>query len=109
MRGLKAWIISLLLAWCLPTAVWAHDFILERANWTDTAAAATFEQARQQTYTPFDGVLSKGFGSQAQWVRFKIGAVDPQGPATLVLRIRPVFLDEVTLYDCWFIFKTEPV
>lgn len=99
MRGLKAWIISLLLAWCLPTAVWAHDFILERANWTDTAATATFEQARQQTYTPFDGVLSKGFGSQAQWVRLKIGAVDPQGPATLVLRIRPVFLDEVTLYD----------
>lgn len=78
---------------------WAKDHILEKAFWTDTSGSASFEQARLATYTPYPGVLSQGFSKHAQWVRLKIDGVPADGSATLVLRIRPVFLDDITLYD----------
>ena len=81
------------------TAVLAQDHILERAVWTDTTGSASFEQARAASYTPYLGVLSKGFTPDAQWIRLKIGAVHSGGADKLVLRIRPVFLDHITLYD----------
>ena len=83
----------------LPLACWANDRILEKAYWTDPAGTATFEQARQAEYTPYSGLLSKGFGPQVQWVRLQIDAVPTDTIDTLVLRIRPVFLDSITLYD----------
>jgi len=89
--------LVLLCLW-LPTASWAHDRILEKAYWTDSSGVATFEQARSASYTPYSGVLSKGFNPHAQWVRLKVDGV-PSGTDTLVLRIRPVFLDSITLYD----------
>lgn len=104
--------IRLVLAWgwlvcwfwgAWPGAAWAHDHILEKAYWTDTRATASFEQARAAPYTPYTGVLSQGFGPQTQWIRLKIGAAPDDdthtSTSTLVLRIRPVFLDSITLYD----------
>lgn len=100
--------ISAILHWlCLCALLWggglgavlAQDRILERAYWTDTTGQASFAQARLAAYTPYSGVLSKGFGKQAQWVRLQIDAVDSDDTDTLVLRIRPVFLDSITLYD----------
>lgn len=91
--------LGLLATLMLSGVAWAKDHILEKAYWTDVHATATFEQARAATYTPYGGVLGKGFGPQAQWIRLKIGAVPADGPNTLVLRIRPVFLDSITLYD----------
>ena len=82
-----------------PMAALAQDHILEKAVWTDTSGTADFEQARLASYTPYTGVLSKGFSPNAQWVRLKIGAVPSASTDKLVLRIRPVFLDQITLYD----------
>ena len=97
---LTCW-LTLLLAICLlqPTKIWAQDHILEKAYWTDSTGTATFEQARNAHYTPYSGVLSKGFGSQAQWVRLRVKGVPIGSSDRLVLRIRPVFLDNITLYD----------
>ena len=102
-----------------PATVQAQDHIIEKAYWTDTTGVATFEQARAATYTPYSGVLSKGFTEQIHWVKLKVEGVAPDRASQLVLRIRPVFLDYITLYDpleseqgkavCWFISKTEPV
>mgnify|MGYP000113607236 CR=1 FL=1 len=83
----------------LPAASRAHDRILEKAWWTDVTGTATFDEARAAHYTPYSDVLSKGFGSQAQWVRLEIDGVPPGTADTLVLRIRPVFLDSITIYD----------
>jgi signal transduction histidine kinase len=96
LHGLK---LLLWLAVMMPAASSAHNRILDQAYWTDPTGAATFEQARAAAYTPYSGVLSKGFGPQAQWVRLQINAVDTDAADTLVLRIRPVFLDNITLYD----------
>ena len=93
------WAMACLAALLGPATVWAQDHILEKSYWTDVTGNASFDQAREATYTPYSGVLSKGFNAHAQWIRLKIDAVSADGPATLVLRIRPVFLDHITLYD----------
>lgn len=82
-----------------PMAVLAQDHILERAVWTDTLGEADFDQARSADYIPFNGVLSKGFSPHAQWVRLKIDSVPSGGDDKLVLRIRPIFLDHITVFD----------
>ena len=94
-------LITVLLS-LMPRGSWAQDFIQERAFWTDETGAATLAQAQAATYTPYTGVLSKGFGPQTQWIRLTIGAVSTpksNDMGQLVLRIRPVFLDRITLYD----------
>lgn len=98
--NLTCW-LTLLLAICLvqPTKIWARDHILEKAYWTDSTGSASFEQARNAHYTPYSGVLSKGFGPEVQWVRLRVEGVPIGTSDILVLRIRPVFLDEITLYD----------
>lgn len=98
---LQRWVFLLFLAIAAfgPMAALAQDHILEKAVWTDTSGTAGFEQARAANYTPFNGVLSKGFSPNAQWVRLKIGAVASASADKMVLRIRPVFLDHITLYD----------
>lgn len=87
-----------LLVWLL-TAGQAHSqtapFVLEHAVWTDTSAQASFDQARQQTYTPYQGILSKGYTDSAHWVRLTIAA----SKQPLGLRITPAWLDSITLYD----------
>jgi hypothetical protein len=50
-------------------------------------------------YVPYTGVLSKGFSPHVQWIRLKIDAVPSGSTDKLVLRIRPVFLDNITLFD----------
>lgn len=93
------WVMAFLVVLLGPTSARAQDQIVDKAYWTDVSGQASFEQAREATYTPYSGVLSKGFSSHAQWIRLRIGAVPSGGPDTLVLRIRPVYLDSITLFD----------
>lgn len=90
------WLLLLLLG---ASQAHAQGWISERAVWTDTRGTASFEDARSASYTPYTGVLSKGFGRDVQWIRLTIDAVPPGLSDTLVLRIRPVFLDDITLFD----------
>lgn len=93
------WVLFWAFAWWGPTAAWAQDHILEKSFWTDTTGSASFEQASAAPYMPYKGVLSKGFSRDVQWVRLKIDGVEPGVTDKLVLRIRPVFLDQITLHD----------
>ena len=98
----------LLLALCFPSHGWADDHILEKACWTDTSGSANFEEARSASYTPYDQILSKGYNSHAQWIRLKIGAAPSQSQESYVLRMRPVYLDEITLYDPVSLERGQP-
>ena len=82
---------------CAVATSFASDHITTRLYWQDESAQATFEQAQHQQYTPFDGVLSRGYTQSAIWIRLDIAP--PEGANKLVLRIRPVYLDEITLFD----------
>jgi signal transduction histidine kinase len=83
----------------MGTCVWAQDHVLEKSFWTDTTGTASFAQAQLADYTPYTGVLSKGYSSSVQWVRLKIEGVPLSVSNNLVLRIRPVYLDRIELFD----------
>lgn len=90
---------------CLSSAGFAHaqDHIVERAWLEDPTGQLTWAQAQQHPMQPFQETLNRGFGAAVVWLRLRI---DPQAhtPAapheeSLVLRIRPVYLDDVQVFD----------
>lgn len=108
---IQRFLCTLGLAWSftLATAAWAQDQVLEKAYWTDTSGGASFDQAQAATYTPYQGVLSKGFNSHVQWVRLKIKGVPESFSNTFILRIRPVYLDSIVLFDPLLLNGSDPV
>lgn len=91
---------KILLTLCMACAAlvsFAGDHISARGYWQDDSAQATFKQAQHQTYSTYDGVLSLGYTSSAIWIRLNI--VPPADADKLILRIRPVYLDDITLFD----------
>lgn len=91
----------LFFAWAVfsGTCVWAQDHVLEKSYWTDTTGTASFKQAQLANYMPYTGVLSKGYSTSVQWVRLTIKGVPASVSNTLVIRIRPVYLDRIELFD----------
>lgn len=99
-KTMWALIVFTLLCAC---QVQAQDHIVERAWMEDTSGQMTWEDVQKQTFQPFQGVLSKGFGHSAIWLRLRI---DPhyrplprRDPDRLVLRIRPTYLDDIRVFD----------
>lgn len=97
----RALIFSALLCPGLSGQIFANELIVDRAFVSDPSGSWTLEQARQQPLTAFNGVLTAGYGSGAIWVRLRI---DPRlGNATptdrIFLRIRPMYLDDIQLFD----------
>lgn len=97
----RIFLLPLLL--CLGTSAGAASLIQERAWFEDDTGMLSWEQVKNETFTPFTGLLGKGFGTAPIWIRI---LVDPQSqePAgdpqeRLVLRIMPAHLDEIELFD----------
>lgn len=78
----------------------ATDQISNRSFWEDQSNQVTFDDAQKKNFTEFEGVLSRGYTSNAIWIKLRI-TPDKKLKAEdkLILRIRPVYLDEITLYD----------
>lgn len=93
----------------------AHDHIKARAWFEDTSGQMTLAQVRQADFVPYQSVLSRGFGSSPVWVRLTIdptaaGAIHSAAQEDkLILRIRPVYLDHVELFDPAFPAATPRV
>ena len=99
---LLRWCICILSGLVLPAM--AADMVVERAWLEDAGGQKTYAQVQAQPLTPYEGVLSRGFGTSAIWVRLHIArpqphVFDPGQKDDLVLRIRPVYLDDVQIYD----------
>ena len=88
--------LCLLMA-AMPIA--AGDRISQRAVFEDSTARLDFQMIQQQALTPYSGILSRGYGRSALWVRLRIDPEPGDADSLLVLRIRPGYLDEVRLYD----------
>jgi signal transduction histidine kinase len=101
------WLLQWLCIWTglllLPLAAAAQDHISERAWLEDPSGQMTWEEVQQAPFKAYTGTLSKGFGSSAIWLRLRIDAGSPaqapQTPNQLVLRLRPVYLDDIRVYD----------
>jgi len=89
-----------LLALCLALVsanASASDLIASRAYFEDAAASRSFDQVKEEVFTPYDGVLSRGYTKSATWIRLEISP-SPRDDQ-VVLLIKPVYLDQITLFD----------
>jgi signal transduction histidine kinase len=99
-RPVRAILVCLLLL--LAHTVTAGDHITERAVFEDANASLDLAQVQSQAFTPFSGILSRGYGRSALWIRLQIEPGIGEADETLILRIRPGYLDEVRLYDPYY-------
>lgn len=108
----RSWLLRLcFLVLLAPAQTWAQDLISERAWLEDPQALLTLEEVQKREFSPYQGLLSKGYGSSAIWLRLRIdparyvaegqstGEMDKNLSQTVVLRLRPPLLDEVALFD----------
>jgi signal transduction histidine kinase len=99
-RLFKALLTACLLGLAAAPAALAADLVTAGAFWEDASGQATLAQAQAEPMTAFSGVLSRGFTRSATWIRLTV--TPPAGASAddkLVLRIRPIYLDEITLHD----------
>ena len=78
----------------------AADLITSRAYVVDASAQMSLHEIEREPSIPFKGVLSRGYTDDAIWVKLEISP--PKGSKAedeIVLRIRPVYLDEISLFD----------
>ena len=90
---------------CFFTAqsgAWAgvHNHITQSAYWEDPSTHATWQEAQTQALQPYEGLFGRGYTSSAIWIRLQITPSErAKDDDKLILRIRPMYLDEITLYD----------
>lgn len=91
-----AWVC--LLSTLLPASVWAGDLITERTWLADPLREQTVAQvsAREDGWQTAPEVLSRGYTDDILWLRLRVDV--PRANEALVLRLRPSFLDRVTVY-----------
>lgn len=78
----------------------ASDQVLERAWVDDPHASLTLTEVQRLPATPFEGILSLGFTRSATWLRLRVAGHPPaHSGEQLIVRIRPVYLDRVELFD----------
>jgi signal transduction histidine kinase len=81
----------------------AKDHIVARHWVEDPSGQLGLDEVSKLALRPFSGTLSAGFGHSVIWLRLRIDpSVRPTGPLDaerLVLRIRPVYLDEIGVFD----------
>ena len=98
-------VAPLLSAFCLislavPSAVLAQERVSARSYWEDIPGQATLADAQAHTFTPYDGILAKGYSDSTFWLRLRVEPVaDAHAGEKLVLRVRPSFLDQIVLFD----------
>lgn len=71
------------------------DYTLNRSYFIDSSNGMNLEQVQQEHFTAYDGVLSGGYSNSSYWIKLRIKA----STQNLILRIRPLFIDEVRLFD----------
>lgn len=75
----------------------ADEFIAEKSFLVDPAGELDIGEVENQTFTPFTGMLARGYTPSVVWIRLTIAPQARTG-GELVLRIQPTYLDAVTLY-----------
>lgn len=84
----------------LSPPVVAKDWVSARGYWEDVQGQATFDEAQAQPYTAYEGILARGYSDASLWLRLSVAPVSgAHAGEKLVLRVRPSFLDQVTLFD----------
>ena len=98
MRYLQRFAVMLLLL--AASFAHANDRIIARAFLDDPSGQMTLAEAQLAPSKPFTGVLSRGFTASATWLKLSVSGDPAARPGeTWVVRVRPVYLDDIQLYD----------
>lgn len=89
--------ISTMICLVFCSSVWAEDFIASRSILVDPSATLSIMEVAHADFQPVGLILSKGYTDAAHWLRIVVRA--PVDGDELVLRIRPTFIDDVTLFE----------
>jgi signal transduction histidine kinase len=87
--------VALLLAGQGVCARSNDDIILGQSFYEDKTNTLTYEQARSMVFTPYAGILTGGYSKGTYWIRLDLRA----NAQNMALKIRPLFTNEITLYD----------
>lgn len=81
----------------------ARDHIVSKAWLEDVTGELQIDEIKQLPAQPFSGPLTRGFGQSVIWLRLRIDPfAHPESaiePDRLLLRVRPVYLDEIRVFD----------
>lgn len=93
--------LLLCLGGCTPSATTSPDKLFSSAKWwMDASGQATLEEVQQVSdWQALPEWKSWGFGTETIWIRIEVKAAQPDERTPWVVRVRPAFLDYVTLYD----------
>ena len=90
---------------CASVTAQAQSAIVGQAFYEDPTNQLEFAAVRDRTFTPYQGILNKGYSSSTFWIRLDLDPARDTGTMAgfqqdlFVLRISPSFLDEIELYD----------
>jgi len=83
----------------------SHAMSIESSEvWVDPTAHASWPQVQQQAFKPISLPISRGYTQEVTWLKLRLIpsnqiAASATNNEPMVLRVRPPFLDHVTLYD----------
>lgn len=93
--------VLLILSWALlvvgqtAAARDADRYLLSQSFYADKTDVLSYSDAQSVTFTPYEGLLTGGFSTGAYWIKLGIRA----NAQDLVLKVRPAYINEITLYD----------
>ena len=78
----------------------AKSIVTEQAWYEDKTASLSFSAAKEQRFTPFTGLLSRGYTTSAYWIRLRLDpSLSPDPTGRYVVRLQPSYVDSITLFD----------
>jgi len=86
----------LLVLICLTVGqvAWSKDYILTRGLLIDPSGQLSVDEVEKGSFEPSGADIVRGYSSAVLWLKIEVQAID----RPLYLRVRPPFLDSVTLY-----------
>jgi two-component system, sensor histidine kinase LadS len=73
----------------------SDQYLLSQAYFEDKSNSLSISQIKQQEFTPYQETLTGGYKTGTFWIKLKIAA----STQPLILKIRPIFIEEIELFD----------
>jgi signal transduction histidine kinase len=99
---LRSLIYGLGLLFCISSS-YGSDYVAERAWVEDPSGSLTLEHiSKLPESTSLDNLFGSGFSTSTYWIRLRIDptrGVAAKSDDSLIIRIRPVYHDQIWIYD----------
>ena len=90
-------ILSITLQIFSGSAFALDDRIIEKAYLEDPTGYLNFDQAQEKPFTPYEGLLNRGYNRNVYWLKIRYARKSPN--ERIFLRILPTFIDDIKIYE----------